>query len=438
MKHGTETIMLGVLVLLCALITWNTREDYFPEGAEAAEQVVKNIGKTAGAGDLVLIIGSSQDEAFIAETQAGLEAKELEVFDVIQGSPREGRKALERASSESRTLNYVACVKSAANWPFIENLGSAFPEFESTRVVAPTSTRRSSFLNYDNFMNILDRTAEVGIIAIGMTLIIITAGIDLSVGSVVALSAVVSAWSIKFLERAMDLPSAPVWVVLLACVAALLAAGLVGAANGSLVTYVGVPPFIVTLSFMMVARGLAYILSDNRSISELPDSVRWLGGKAGTIPVTVFLAAILFAIAHFLMSRTSLGRYIYAVGGNREAARLSGVPIKSVLMFVYCVTGLLAGLVGLIFVSKLGAGKATYAEMMELNVIAAVVIGGTSLFGGEGRILGTLIGSLLISVIGNGMNLIGIESNGQKVVLGLVILGAAIIDTIGKRHRAGG
>jgi ribose transport system permease protein len=186
----------------------------------------------------------------------------------------------------------------------------------------------------------------------------------------------------------------------------------------------------------MVARGLAFIISKNESISETPVSFGWLGqGKLLMMPIPALLMVVLFVLFHILMTRTVLGRYIYAVGGNREAARLSGVPVSSVLLFVYTVTGLLAGVVGIITASRFGTGKATFGDMMELDVIAAVVIGGTSLFGGEGRLTGTFIGSLLIVVIRNGMNLLGIKDNEQPVVLGIVILGAAIVDTIGKRRR---
>jgi ribose transport system permease protein len=202
-----------------------------------------------------------------------------------------------------------------------------------------------------------------------------------------------------------------------------------------MITLFGIPPFIVTLAMMLVGSGLAYILAKGQSVYQIPDSFVWLGRGADffSIPNAVLLMAILYAVAHVLMSRTALGRYIYAVGGNREAARLSGVPVRRVLMFAYIASGLLAGLGGVITASQLRSGSPTYGNMYELYVIAAVVVGGTSLSGGEGRMLGTLVGAFTIAVIQNGMNLTNVESYTQKVVLGLVILAAVLLDTL--RHR---
>ena len=188
---------------------------------------------------------------------------------------------------------------------------------------------------------------------------------------------------------------------------------------------------------MFIARGFAYILAENQSIYQVPDSFVWLGRGADLfgIPNAVLLMVVLYAAAHILMTRMTLGRYVYAVGGNAEAARLSGVPIRGVLLFVYALSSALAGLGGVIMASQLKSGSPTYGQMYELYVIAAVVVGGTSLAGGEGKVLGTLIGSFIIAVIQNGMNLTGVESNRQKVVLGLVILGAVLADTLKKGGR---
>ena len=185
---------------------------------------------------------------------------------------------------------------------------------------------------------------------------------------------------------------------------------------------------------MLVGSGLAYLLAKGESIYQIPDSFVWLGRGANffSLPNAVVLMLVLYGAAHVLMSRMKLGRYIYAVGGNREAARLSGVPVRSVLMFAYIASALLAGLGGVIMASQLKSGSATYGNMYELYVIAAVVVGGTSLSGGEGKMCGTLIGALTIAVIQNGMNLTNVESYTQKVVLGLVILVAVLLDKI--RH----
>jgi ribose transport system permease protein len=184
---------------------------------------------------------------------------------------------------------------------------------------------------------------------------------------------------------------------------------------------------------MQVASGIAYILSKGRPIYQVPDSFVGLGRGADPViglPYAVLLMAVLFLAAHLLMSRTVLGRYIYAVGGNSEAARLAGVRVNGVLMFAYTASAMLAGLGGVIMASQLKSGAPTYGLSYELYVIAAVVVGGTSLSGGEGRVLGTLIGAFIIAVIQNGMNLTNVESYTQKVVLGLVILSAVLLDRL--------
>ncbi|MHC4252321.1 MAG: ABC transporter permease [Planctomycetota bacterium] len=208
-----------------------------------------------------------------------------------------------------------------------------------------------------------------------------------------------------------------------------------GAFSGLMVVHFSIPPFIVTLAMMMVARGMAYIIAGEASIYDLPDSIEWLGHGASLfgIPNTVVLMVILFVAAHILMSHTVLGRYIYAVGGNREAARLSGVPTKRVIFLAYVVSGAMAGLGGVIEASQLKSGSPRLGPMYELFVIAAVVVGGTSLSGGEGKILGTLIGAFIMGVIANGMNLMGVGSHPQKVVLGFMILGAVLLDKAKRR-----
>jgi ribose transport system permease protein len=196
-----------------------------------------------------------------------------------------------------------------------------------------------------------------------------------------------------------------------------------------------IPPFIVTLAMMLVGSGLAYLLAKGQSIYQVPESFIWLGRGtlSGTVPNSVVLMGFLYLVAHIVMSRMTLGRYLYAVGGNREAARLSGVPVAAVLLFAYTLSGALAGVGGIVTASQLKSGSPNYGTMYELYVIAAVVVGGTSLSGGEGKIFGTLIGAFIIAVIQNGMNLTGVESYTQKVVLGLVILGAVLLDMLKKR-----
>jgi ribose transport system permease protein len=277
----------------------------------------------------------------------------------------------------------------------------------------------------------VDRIVVIAVIAIGMTMVIITAGIDLSVGSLIALSAVVS----TLLMKKMGGLQAPGWVVLVGFLVGTLSCGFVGGIGGFLVARFKVAPFITTLGVMMMARGLAFMITGGFSIYQVPKALTWLGqGRSLGIPNTVILLVLLYAAAHIFMAHTRLGRYVYAVGGNEEAARLSGVPVKSVIVFVYVVSSLAAGLGGCIQTTQLNTGAPNIGIMYELYVIAAVVVGGTSLSGGSGRVLGTLIGAFIISVIQNGMNLLGIESYTQQVVLGAVILGAVLLD----KARSGG
>ena len=202
-----------------------------------------------------------------------------------------------------------------------------------------------------------------------------------------------------------------------------------------MVAFFGVPPFVASLGMMMVASGLAYMLSGGLSIYQLPESFDWLGrgDDLAGIPNAVVLMILLYFLAHLLMSRTIAGRFVYAVGGNSEAARLSGVPVKRILLWVYAGSGALSGLGGIVMASQFRSGDPKYGLMYELYVIAAVVVGGTSLSGGRGKVFGTLIGAFIIAVIQNGMNLTGVQSYTQKVVLGLVLLAAVLLDMLKKR-----
>jgi ribose transport system permease protein len=196
------------------------------------------------------------------------------------------------------------------------------------------------------------------------------------------------------------------------------------------------PPFIATLGMMLVASGVAYLISGGESIYQIPEGFVWLGRGTAflSIPNAVVLMIVLYAIAHVLMSRMKIGRYIYAVGGNVEAARLSGVNVFAILLFVFGISGMMAGLGGVVLASQLKSGAPTYGLLYELYAIAAAVLGGTSLSGGQGKVIGTLIGALIIGVIQNGMNLTGVESYTQKVVLGLVILGAVLLDMLRRKE----
>lgn len=327
----------------------------------------------------------------------------------------------------------IACNHATASWAVFDGLAEQkYPSPANAVILTPRSYWWPNFLKGDNLLNVANQIVVIAILAIGMTMVIITGGIDLSVGSLIALSAVVATLLIRDMAGA---EKAGALGMVFACLAGIAMCATMGLFSGLMVTVFAIPPFVATLGMMLVASGLAYILAEGQSIYQVPDSFVWLGRGAdlSAIPNAVVLMAILYAVAHILMTRVPLGRYIYAVGGNREAARLSGVSVGRVLAFVYTICGALAGLGGIVMASQLKSGAPTYGLMYELYTIAAVVVGGTSLAGGEGKILGTLIGAFIIAVIQNGMNLVGVESYTQKVVLGLVILGAVLLDMVKKR-----
>jgi ribose transport system permease protein len=344
---------------------------------------------------------------------------------VVVGTPRDLKLALDDIKAERSRPAAIATSGDAVKWRVIELMPQSHPEFSGCELLAPESYVWPDFLKRSNLLAIVDRIVVIAVIAVGMTMVIITAGIDLSVGSLIALAAVISTLIMKKLGGLQ----APGWVVLVGFLAAMLCCGVIGAVGGFIVSRFKVAPFITTLSVMMIARGLAFMITRGYSIYQVPRALPWLGqGRSLGVPNTVILLIVLYVTAHIFMTHTRTGRYIYAVGGNEEAARLSGVPVKSVIVFVYVVSSLAAGLGGCIQASQLNAGAPNIGVMYELYVIAAVVVGGTSLSGGSGRILGTLIGAFIISVIQNGMNLLAIESYKQQVVLGAVILGAVLLD----------
>lgn len=278
------------------------------------------------------------------------------------------------------------------------------------------------FLTVDNMVNILRQSTINGIIAVGMTLVILTAGIDLSVGSILALSSVIAADS---LQSGTPVPAA----ILLG-----LGVGAVcGLINGLTITKTRVPPFVATLGMMTIARGLALVFTEGKPITGLPEAFRFIGtGSIGPIPTPIIIAATTFIIVYILLTRTSLGQFIYAIGNNPVAARYAGLSVGLNITFVYVVSGLLAALAGLILVARLGSAQPTAGLAFEFAAIAAVVVGGTSFAGGMGGLGGTLIGVLIIAVLNNGLNLLNISSFYQPVVSGIVIALALLL------HRAVG
>ena len=429
-KFTADYGMVFALLLLCAFFSVVTISEQSPTGEAAAALVAADI-RALGPAPQVLIAAGDQpaDAAFVAKLERDLPAAGARVAGVARGEPKSARDALVRIAAAGGRLDAIACTKSSANWLVLLDVKKDFPALGAPILVTPRSYRWPNFLKSENLLNIANQIAVIAIIAIGMTLVIITGGIDLSVGSLLALSAVLAA---RFIRDYAGGEIASGIGMLLACLAAIFACGTVGAFTGLMITRFRIPPFIVTLGMMLVGSGLAYTLAGGQSIYQLPDSFIWLGRGADlfNLPNAVVLMLVLYAAAHVMMSRMKLGRYIYSVGGNSEAARLSGVPVRRVLMITYIVSALLAGLGGVIMASQLKSGSATYGNMYELYVIAAVVVGGASLSGGEGKMPGTLIGAFTIAVIQNGMNLTNVESYTQKVVLGLVILGAVLLDKI--------
>ena len=289
------------------------------------------------------------------------------------------------------------------------------------------SVASSDFLSADNLFNIGSQTAVVAVIAIGMTLVIITAGIDLSVGSVAALSGVMGVT----LMVSFGLP------VPLGILGGILVGAIAGLVNGLLVAVAGLNPFIATLGMLSVARGLTYISTGAVAVFGAPDSFRLLGqGVLGPIPIPILVIVVVTIAGYVVLSRTRLGRYAYAMGSNLEAARLSGIPIKRYLTSVYVIAGALAGLGGMIAASRVNSGQPNYGLGLELDVIAAAVIGGASLFGGQGTVVGTLIGAFLIALIRNGAVLLNVDVFYQSVIIGVVIWIAVFWDQYRRRLAA--
>lgn len=285
------------------------------------------------------------------------------------------------------------------------------------------------FLSVDNLINVALSIAITGILAVGMTFIILTGGIDLSIGSVLAVAGIVAAICAK------SLGDAGVMIGIVAAIAVGMATGLF---NGLMISRFRVPPFVVTLAILTIARGLAFIIAErysgSTSVSDLPTGFAFLGReKIFGLPVPVITMLVVFAIGWFVLRHTRFGRYVYAIGGNAEASFLAGINVKSVTTWVYVLNGFLVGLAGATLASRLGAGLANAGLQYELDVIAAVVVGGTSLSGGRGSIVLTLFGAVFIGILNNGLNLAGIDPYLQKIALGAVILFAVLADQLTKK-----
>ena len=434
-QYGT----LFVLALLGGYYSVATISEQHPADPRAGRAVAQAIVQQFPQSHVLIVVRNSENDlAFATAVRDALNAAGVRVLNVVSGEPRVAMQELRRLGEAGTQLDLIATHYFSAQWPVLresrlQELAQQYASLSNVQVLRPSSHTWPTFLMRGNLLSVGHQMAVTAIIAIAMTMVIITAGIDLSVGSVMALSGVIVASSIHWMATGSE-PGPG--TLLLGCLAALFLSALVGLFTGLMVTVFDIPPFIVTLAIMQTARGFAYKVAGGPSpVNINSESFHQLGAGADLlgIPNPVVLMVLLYLGAYILMTHTALGRYIYAVGGNPEAARLSGVPVKRVLLFVYAICGVLAGLGGVMEASLFSVGNPNSGVGYELQIIAAVVVGGTSLFGGKGKVVGTLIGALILAVIRNGMYLTKVDSYTQMVVFGLLILVAVLLDQLKKR-----
>ena len=292
------------------------------------------------------------------------------------------------------------------------------------------TSQNARFISLRNLTNILTEGSIYGIIAVGMTFVILTAGVDLAVGSLLAFAGMAGASVAGQLGADLSMS----WIA--ALFTAILVGAIAGYLQGKAVTWLHIPPFIVTLGGMTIWRGATLILHDGAPISGFDAGYRWWGtGTILLVPVPVALFAMVAALGYIVQRYTRYGRHVYAVGGNPEAARLNGLNVAAIVTSVYVIVGVLAGLAGFLQSARLGAAEATAGSGYELRVIASVVIGGASLAGGRGGVGGTIVGALLIGVLTNGLVIMHVSSYWQQVVIGLIIVAAVAFDTFAKARR---
>ncbi len=288
------------------------------------------------------------------------------------------------------------------------------------------SMAEENFLTWGNWVNILRQTSINGVLAIGMTFVILTKGIDLSVGSLLAVSGIVAASLVTG-----ETPYNP----MIGIAAGLAVGAALGAVNGVVIAGLSVAPFVVTLGMLSIARGLTFIYNDGMPIASLSPAFRYIGqGLLLGVPVPVIILMATFLVCWFVLKYTTFGRAIYAVGGNERSAKTSGINTKRVIFSVYLISGALSALAGLILAARTTSALPQAGVAYELDAIAAVVIGGTSLSGGVGTITGTLIGALIIGVINNGLDLLGVSSYYQQIIKGAIIVAAVLVDVSRKKQ----
>ena len=328
------------------------------------------------------------------------------------------------ASTEHPAAVAAAGEKPAATWV------TRFKRSQESRVLLGLvlllvlfSFATPHFLDQRNLFNVARQVTMLSIVAFGMTVVLLAGGIDLSVGSVMAVTGVMVAALMKRYEVAIPL------AIFLS-----ISAGLgIGLINGLVTNYLGIPAFIATLAMMTIARGLVLLYTKATPIYDFPKAFDFLGqGYVGPVPFPVILLLVIFGLMYLMLRYTVLGRYAYAIGGNAEVCRLSGINVKLHSAILFAISGLCAGIAGVILASRMGAGEPTSAQGMELDAIAAVVVGGTSLFGGKGTLTGTLLGALLMGVLANGLSLMGIEPFIQMAISGVIIILAVTISVRGR------
>jgi ribose transport system permease protein len=281
------------------------------------------------------------------------------------------------------------------------------------------------FLTTRNLLNILQQISIVSVIAVGMTFVIISGGIDLSVGSIVAFTGLVMAILMKDHQVS-------VWLTVLI---GIVCGSLMGLINGLLISELSVPPFIATLGVMSIARGAAFTISGGAPIFSLPEKFLAISGRLGPIPIPAIVMIALFCLGGYILKYTKLGRYTYAIGGNETASLLSGINVRFHKIVIYTLSGCFCAISAILLTAKLDSAVPVAADGYELDAIAAVVIGGTSMLGGEGKLSGTLIGALIIGVVNNGLNLLLIPQGPQRMVKGVIIILAVVVDLVRKRKR---
>lgn len=436
LRFISDYTSLCVLLALCVIYSYVTLDQQHPTTAAAGAALGKRVeNESAGAAVVIFTRDTAGDAKFAEAIESAL--KTVTVVERVAGSPRDIAVALRKLGESETAVDYVLTHHpgSTAGPLQPELLGATrakYPALTKLQVVSPPSYYWPSFLTRANLLNVINRNADIAIIAIGMTLVIISGGIDLSVGSVLAVSAVMTAFVLQWLGGA----NASLVAMAVSAIGGVVAAAVLGGFTGATTTFFRVPSFVVTLSMMMVARGAAFMIAgspDGITVQSTTFSTM-ANGNLLSIPNPIWVMVILYAVAYVVMSRTAIGRYVYAVGGNAEAARLSGVPVSFVRIMVFAVCGALSGLCGVIHASRFETGLPGAGELYELQVIAAVVVGGASLSGGSGTIIGTLIGAMILAVIENGLNMAHVGTYEKMVVFGVLILAAVLLDKVKLRR----